>query len=1333
MAIILKEQGVLEYSTGDTLPVVDVIVGTKARNTNTGDKKTWDGSSWIEGWGTITVVDDLTTGGTTDALSAEQGKVIGGRINGSTVHLGLLAGEIAQGDNTVAIGIYAGRDNQLYNSIAIGATAGRTNQATYGIAIGSASGETDQQKGAIAIGSTAGYIDQGQDAIALGTNAARINQGARAIAIGRYAVTNDQEAGGVVIYNETAEFTYIPSTKIWNLTNDTVDAILHINGVPLAAGPQGETGVGYVIKGSTDHNTYTGMTHSAGDIWIMTDYKAAQPPGAGTVPGHEIGDGIWTNADYGPGLVFTNVGRLAGEAATATAGVTTEGAALVTNVGTTSAAIFDFRVPKGIPGVAAGFGDPIIITGAPGSLASIKASGLDTEKVFEFTIPRGDKGEPGSDSSVPGEKGDKPDHRWVNTTRLQFELPNGVWGAEVELKGQPGLAASISSATATSIEHTEEATVTLDGSPSNREFTFGIPKGIPGTNGTSSTVGVFNPTITGNAGTNALVTNEGDATDALFQFTIPRGDKGEPGVDGSGVTIQGSDTIININDKAGVAGDMWISTTAGTDDLGSVVAAGDGIVYDGVNWNSVGPIRGPQGDTGLTGDNGDSAAISGADASVVDWDETPTVGLGGTNLNRTFSFGIPAGKPGTNGSAANITGATATGLPAGDDPTVGLGGTSQSRTFSFGIPAGAKGDKGDAPVKNVDYFDGITPTVGIHSTITGNAGTQALVQDMEGGANLNLKFTIPRGNTGASGSAGTVVTVGTTSTGAVGSDASVSDGDPGAGVKLDFTIPRGDKGEVGPAGPTAVSTDTNNTATIGTDAKIYVPNSASTDDFNDVTTRGNFSNRPIRVNNDPNGLEYMDISSTELSGMNLFSQGFNLIQSDSYGPGKLPGVGINGSADGTSAVTINGTTRFTDGIGGTTAYFSDTVLLDNASTLEMMGGANIKIHPDPDPWFIDAMISLDTELEIGLIHNGATPSIKLKSGTQSLQVNHDAGSGGVSINGNASTTGSALWVNGKGMFTNTVTVDRGGNASNKGLIVKGTVGMAQTPINTTIDTKGVTIIGESNDTYLTDSLLTMYDYGEITRLNGSSLQFDSTDGASDPMILTEAELRFRGETIFNWDQNGRVGVNSPPSFSNTLAVGGSALVTGDLTVNNTGTFKDINSTHSIQIGNSAGVHTAIFENDYMFNGTNSSFKQRIIGGFIRFQFRTGTSTELATLEMSKDRTKFLIGIEGSTGTFTGNLYALNFNLNSDVKLKDNIKPLESKSLNPVSFNWKDSGKADIGFIAQEVEELYPQVVSTDKEGIKSLSYSKITAINAARINELEERIERLELLIQTLL
>jgi hypothetical protein len=50
----------------------------------------------------------------------------------------------------------------------------------------------------------------------------------------------------------------------------------------------------------------------------------------------------------------------------------------------------------------------------------------------------------------------------------------------------------------------------------------------------------------------------------------------------------------------------------------------------------------------------------------------------------------------------------------------------------------------------------------------------------------------------------------------------------------------------------------------------------------------------------------------------------------------------------------------------------------------------------------------------------------------------------------------------------------------------------------------------------------------------------------------------------------------------------------------------------------------------------------------------------------------------------------------------------------------------VGLIAQEVEKVVPEVVNTDKEGYKSLSYDKLTAVLIEAVKEQQKEIETLK-------
>lgn len=91
--------------------------------------------------------------------------------------------------------------------------------------------------------------------------------------------------------------------------------------------------------------------------------------------------------------------------------------------------------------------------------------------------------------------------------------------------------------------------------------------------------------------------------------------------------------------------------------------------------------------------------------------------------------------------------------------------------------------------------------------------------------------------------------------------------------------------------------------------------------------------------------------------------------------------------------------------------------------------------------------------------------------------------------------------------------------------------------------------------------------------------------------------------------------------------------------------------------------------------------------------------------------------------------------NSDIRLKSNIVTLSNvldkvKTLRGVSFEWNDgrkpAGRKEIGLIAQEVEQSFPELVGTDDQGYKSLSYDKFSAVLLEAIKEQQAQIERLQ-------
>ena len=99
---------------------------------------------------------------------------------------------------------------------------------------------------------------------------------------------------------------------------------------------------------------------------------------------------------------------------------------------------------------------------------------------------------------------------------------------------------------------------------------------------------------------------------------------------------------------------------------------------------------------------------------------------------------------------------------------------------------------------------------------------------------------------------------------------------------------------------------------------------------------------------------------------------------------------------------------------------------------------------------------------------------------------------------------------------------------------------------------------------------------------------------------------------------------------------------------------------------------------------------------------------------------------------------------SDARLKENVVNIPDalskvKSLNGVEFDWTDKyleehggedgyflRKHDVGIIAQELEQVLPEIVADRPDGYKAVKYDRIVALLIEAIKELSEEVERLK-------
>ena len=152
--------------------------------------------------------------------------------------------------------------------------------------------------------------------------------------------------------------------------------------------------------------------------------------------------------------------------------------------------------------------------------------------------------------------------------------------------------------------------------------------------------------------------------------------------------------------------------------------------------------------------------------------------------------------------------------------------------------------------------------------------------------------------------------------------------------------------------------------------------------------------------------------------------------------------------------------------------------------------------------------------------------------------------------------------------------------------------------------------------------------------------------------------------------------------------------------------------------------------------TDSNDKMVVSGG--RFNV-TATNMNPCAFNRQTD-TGIVINIlqngngKGSISTDGSNVA---FNTSSDARLKNVLGEAKGldiiNQLNPVNFEWKESGKIQDGLIAQEIEPLIPEAVSTNEHtGFYEMDYSKLVTPLIKAIQEQQSIIEDLKARVTTL-
>ncbi|MDG0817023.1 tail fiber domain-containing protein [Bdellovibrio svalbardensis] len=279
---------------------------------------------------------------------------------------------------------------------------------------------------------------------------------------------------------------------------------------------------------------------------------------------------------------------------------------------------------------------------------------------------------------------------------------------------------------------------------------------------------------------------------------------------------------------------------------------------------------------------------------------------------------------------------------------------------------------------------------------------------------------------------------------------------------------------------------------------------------------------------------------------------------------------------------------------------------------------------------------------------------------------------------------------------------------------------------------------------------------------GNSFGATSNLGNNDNFDLN---IKTNNATRVTVQAGGNVGIGTTTPVTK-FQVSGDAIIGGGNSTFAGGNYI-LGSSNSITNsggGNASGMHVVGSSNSFTTSLSNFGYNLTVIGSSntvsnnagnasifgrsntvtasnsttIGFGLTNGVSGSLMIGPL--DTAKITILSSGNVGIGTtapsevlevnGNVKAASYLYTSDARLKKDIITLPDAlakvlQLRGVSFVWKSNDEKTVGFIAQEVEKIYPELVKTDrKSGYKAVQYGNIVAILVEALKQ--EHQERLQ-------
>ena len=240
--------------------------------------------------------------------------------------------------------------------------------------------------------------------------------------------------------------------------------------------------------------------------------------------------------------------------------------------------------------------------------------------------------------------------------------------------------------------------------------------------------------------------------------------------------------------------------------------------------------------------------------------------------------------------------------------------------------------------------------------------------------------------------------------------------------------------------------------------------------------------------------------------------------------------------------------------------------------------------------------------------------------------------------------------------------------------------------------------------------------GGDTKISAATESTETTDGALvvtggvgiAKKLFVGGDTKISATTESTGTTVGALVVSGGVGIANKLFVGGDTKISS--TTESTETTDG-----ALVVSGGVGIAKKLFVGGNIFIGA----KEVIAGGGVAF----GETYDKTNI-LGSATSEFLITTKGQ---ITGG----SFNASSDYRIKKNVEPLTYENvnnINPVKYININTNKQDYGIIAHELKEIFPSLVSGEKDGeeLQSVNYIGLISILIKEIKELKKRVDEIE-------